>query len=137
MSISTRRCILPEWARLGLALCCALLLFFLYAGVRPWPREGCGPGVTFSPTGCYLAWQSSMAKAVDFFTTVFGQGAVGWRLSYAMGVFLPPALAAIIAYALLTRRFGPALTNQPACRVCGYCLHGVSRPHCPECGERV
>jgi len=137
MPNATRRFALPEPARLSLAFACAMLFYFLYAGVRPFSREGCGPGVTFSPTGCYLAWQSSMAVVVNFLTTVFGQGLLGWRLAYALGVFAPPALVAMIAYAFLTRRYGPAVANQPACRVCGYCLRGVSQPRCPECGERV
>ena len=44
----------------------------------------------------------------------------------------------MIAYGLLTRRFGPKEDHtETRCRKCGYILRGITEPRCPECGEVI
>lgn len=128
----------PRWLRVLVALICTFVVFKLYAGVHLWPRTGCGPGVTFSPTGCYVGWQSVMSLVVTHLNDSIPFTPVSWRLSYALGVVLPPAMVSLVAYVLLTHLYGqPSLDEQPRCRVCGYLLRGISKPRCPECGECI
>jgi len=119
------------------AILIALLFGKLYAGVHPWSRLGCGPGVTFSPTQCYVGWESVMTLVVNQFNTHLPRTPIWWRLQYAFGLVFLPALVAVLAYVLLTVRYGRALYDQPRCRKCGYMLRGLSRPQCPECGEHI
>jgi hypothetical protein len=76
--------------------------------------------------------------------TVSGGRALRW------GYFRTPALTAwveewlpivgamtvalLVCHLLMCRRSRP---RQPACRRCGYYLHGLTQPRCPECGEWV
>ena len=45
----------------------------------------------------------------------------------------------IAVYGLLTRRYYDlkAQDTETRCRRCGYILRGITRPRCPECGERI
>jgi hypothetical protein len=125
-----------------------LLLFKLYAGWHWWERVGSGPGVTFSPTGAYVGRYSTLALLVGYLSDVLLTAPIGlnrvwpswyWHLAYALATALPASLIAVVVYAALTRRFGagPPLGSPPRCRRCGYILHGLSRPQCPECGEVI
>ena len=48
-------------------------------------------------------------------------------------------LFSILAYDILTNRYGPkvAAETETRCRACRYILRGISQPRCPECGEWV
>ncbi|MBN1489160.1 MAG: hypothetical protein JXA69_04515 [Phycisphaerae bacterium] len=62
-------------------------------------------------------------------------GIAAWKLF----VSYPPVIAAaLVTYQRLTRRYAPAaFGNQTRCRKCGYILRGITKPRCPECGERI
>ncbi len=61
-----------------------------------------------------------------------------WRLTYTLPVVVPPALIAILAFVVVTRRYGPAASDgETRCRRCDYILRGLSIPRCPECGEAI
>lgn len=50
-------------------------------------------------------------------------------------VFGVPMLIAPVVFVALFWRFTPTRTkNQPICSTCGYNLHGLTEPRCPECG---
>ena len=53
--------------------------------------------------------------------------------------FATGALAAIVTYTSLTRRYSPEaiLERETRCRKCQYILRGITEPRCPECGERI
>jgi hypothetical protein len=35
------------------------------------------------------------------------------------------------------RRRHPPRDTEARCRNCGYILHGITEPRCPQCGERI
>jgi hypothetical protein len=128
----------PVWLRVVVSIGCVMLAHWVYAGWE-WRRSlGCGPGVTFSPTGCYIGWKSSMALAVESLHAISPPGLLFWKLTYAVGNVLPAGLLAAGAYAGLTCRFGRTRRDvETHCRSCRYILRGISVPQCPECGERI
>jgi hypothetical protein len=61
-----------------------------------------------------------------------------WKLCHAAVTSAPAAVIGVLAYAALTRCFGPTtLDPESRCRRCGYILRGLSEPRCPECGEGI
>jgi len=125
-----------------------LVFFKVYAGWHWSERVGSGPGVWFSPTKAYVGRSSALAKFVEFASEKMERAPIVsnrfwplgyWHLAYALGTVLPASLLGVAVFAFLTRRHGPQPQVDPysRCRRCGYILHGLSRPRCPECGEWV
>ena len=51
---------------------------------------------------------------------------------------LPMATVPVLAYGLLSWRFGPSQRDRELrCRKCSYILRGLTEPRCPECGEGI
>jgi hypothetical protein len=49
-----------------------------------------------------------------------------------------PQMTGIGTYGLLTRAYGPkTVDNETRCRKCHYILRGITKPRCPECGEKI
>jgi hypothetical protein len=62
----------------------------------------------------------------------------GGYIIIASTAFLATPLPGMVAYVLLTRRFGPPPPDgELHCRKCGHILRGLSEPRCPECGEAI
>jgi len=61
-------------------------------------------------------------------------GAELYRVSFTAS----SAIIALGVFAILTRIFGADPADRELhCRRCGYILHGLSEPRCPECGEAI
>ena len=138
----------PTWVRVAVAVGVVVVLFKVYAGWHWSERVGSGPGVWFSPTKAYVGRSSALAVVVRFSSEKLERLPIGWNrfwplgywhLAYALGTVLPASLLGVAIYAFLTRRHGPQPQADPysRCRRCGYILNGLSRPRCPECGERI
>lgn len=137
----------PAWLRVLLAVAVTVALFKVYAGWHWFERIGSGPGVTFSPTKAYVARYSALSWIVEKTSEVLERPPIGqnpiwpsgyWHFAYTIGTILPAALIGVVVYLGLTRRFGSTPVDpHTRCRRCGYILNGLSRPQCPECGERI
>lgn len=137
----------PAWLRVLLSIVVVVAFFKVYAGWHWSKRVGSGPGVTFSPTKSYVGFSSTMALFVQvsaeklerlpaWLHRVWPMGY--WHLAYTLATVLPASLIGVIAYAVLTRRFGrPHADRHSRCRRCAYILYGLTRPRCPECGEPI
>ncbi len=141
-----KRRVWPAWLRVVVATLFVLGLFKAYAGWYWHERVGRGPGVWFSPTSAYVGMSSAHAQAVEYLVQRIrihlpGVGPISrgmpWALAYSIATVGPAALFSVFGFAALTRRYGAPSPDQPRCRRCGYFLRGLSRPQCPECGERV
>jgi len=58
--------------------------------------------------------------------------------SLVIPLFTSVTIAALSTYALLPR--SDASDQSPLetrCRKCGYILRGITKPRCPECGEKI
>ena len=138
----------PAWLRVLLSIVVVVAFFKLYAGWHWSTRVGSGPGVTFSPTKSYVGLSSAMSLFVQASSErlehllpagLRGVWPLGyWHLAYTLGTVLPASLLGVIAYAVLTRRFGrPRGDGHSHCRRCAYILYGLTQPRCPECGEPI
>ena len=141
------RTVWPAWLRVVLAVAAVVVFFKLYGGWHWHVRTQTGPGVfALSPTGVCVSRASALelvTKATyDLPTTTAGMSRYWrffWNLSYVVATVFPAALVAVTVYAVLTCRYAPQPPPDPhaRCRRCGYVLWGLSKPRCPECGERV
>lgn len=140
------RRIWPGWLRAIVATLFVVGVFKLYAGWYWHERVGRGPGVWFSPTHAYVGRSSAQSQAVAYLGERLRIGLPGigpvlpgmsWDLAYSIATIGPAALLGSLAFAALTRRYGPPHPDQPRCRRCGYFLRGLARPQCPECGEVI
>ncbi|HVP12871.1 MAG TPA: hypothetical protein VMV94_16980 [Phycisphaerae bacterium] len=138
----------PWWLRCLCAVGLTVLLYWPYAGWHWRTEVRSGPGLfALSPTGAVVRKQSTMAIATQYIERMrewplwnaLGGRLTAWRLSYALTTALPAALIGVLAFAALTRWFGPKVAPDPStrCRKCDYILAGLSRPRCPECGEPI
>lgn len=59
-----------------------------------------------------------------------------WSFALGWGTYLPPLLAALLAYHLLSAR-RPRPDGHTRCGPCGYILKGLREPRCPECGRAI
>ncbi len=137
----------PAWLRVLVSIVVVVAFFKVYAGWHWSKRVGSGPGVTFSPTKSYVRFSSTMALFVRESAEKLERLPAGlhrvwpigfWHLAYTLGTVLPASLIGVIAYAVLTRRFGrPHVDGHSHCRRCDYILYGLTQPRCPECGEPI
>lgn len=138
----------PGWVRVLVAVGVVVVFFHFYAGWHWWEEVHAGRGVTFSPTRAYVGRQSTMSLIVqglvDGVRACLGRrnwlaDIAAWRLCYTAATILPAAVLGVVAYEVLTRRFGKMeLTAvHSRCRRCGHILKGLTQPRCPECGESI
>ena len=76
----------------------------------------------------------------SWFIPFFGMAsaALGRPIAYSFLLALPPVLAAVLIYGLLTRMYAKSpVGSETRCRKCNYILRGITEPRCPECGERI
>lgn len=147
-SRSTRR-LWPAYQRFFVAVLIALVFHGLYAGWH-WHKElRTGRGLRFiSPTGSIWREESARSIVANWSQESLRMWAssvpalnAAWQsnLIHTIPTVLPSALVGIIAFAVLSRRFGRSDLNDPhsRCRRCSYIFMGLQTPRCPECGEVI
>ncbi|OWY70583.1 hypothetical protein B7486_13265 [cyanobacterium TDX16] len=145
---ATRR-LWPANQRFVVAVLIALVFHGLYAGWH-WQTElRTGRGLySISSTGSI--WRNESARSI---VTNWAQESLrmwsssvpalnaAWQsnLIHTIPTVLPSSVVGIIAFAVLSRRFGRGDLRDPhsRCRRCRYILMGLQSPRCPECGESI
>ena len=88
-----------------------------------------------------LAWfgESSLWRIASFIDSILGWDYRDYGpVINVLFIGLPTALAAVLTYCLVTKRYGPKpIDSETRCRKCGYILRGITEPRCSECGERI
>ena len=107
----------------------SLAAFYLVAVVVLLLSIGWGSGYASAPLGDVLdeCWE---ALAV-----VVGGEAARYVLIAALAT--GPWAAALLVYAYLRRGRRAPPDSYLRCTGCGYILHGLSEPRCPECGQAI
>lgn len=145
---ATRR-LWPAYQRFAVAMLIALVFHGLYAGWH-WHKElRTGRGLRFiSQTGSI--WREQSARSI--FANWAQESLQMWsssvpalsaarqsNLMHTIPTVLPSSVVGIVAFAVLSRRFGRGDLRDPhsRCRRCRYILMGLQSPRCPECGESI